>query len=106
MQRYDAERRPVMDEVTLRNRALGPEAGMQLVEERAPNGFTRIEDVISRSELESIAKSFSVAASLVARSRRSHAMFGMGQSGRTNAAMLRRMSALPLEASKFRCAGK
>jgi 2-polyprenyl-6-methoxyphenol hydroxylase-like FAD-dependent oxidoreductase len=64
LQRYDAERRPVMDEVTLRNRALGPEAGMQLVEERAPNGFTRIEDVISRSELESIAKSFSVAASL------------------------------------------
>src|SRR5215831_3574215 len=64
LQRYDAERRPVMDEVTLRNRALGPEAGMQLVEERAPNGFTRIEDVISRSELESIAKSFSVAAGL------------------------------------------
>jgi hypothetical protein len=40
------------------------EAGMQLVEERAPNGFSRIEDVISRSELESIAKSFSVAAGL------------------------------------------
>jgi 5-methylphenazine-1-carboxylate 1-monooxygenase len=50
--------------VTLRNRALGPEAGMQLVEERAPNGFTRIEDVISRSELESIAKSFSATAGL------------------------------------------
>jgi 5-methylphenazine-1-carboxylate 1-monooxygenase len=64
LQRYDAERRPVMDDVTLRNRDLGPEAGMQLVEERAPNGFTRIEDVISQGELESIAKSFSAAAGL------------------------------------------
>jgi 2-polyprenyl-6-methoxyphenol hydroxylase-like FAD-dependent oxidoreductase len=64
LQRYDAERRPVMGEVTMRNRALGPEAGMQLVEERAPNGFTRIEDVISQGELESIAKSFSAAAGL------------------------------------------
>jgi len=57
LQRYDAERRPVMDDVTLRNRDLGPEAGMQLVEERAPNGFTRIEDVISQGELDAIAKS-------------------------------------------------
>jgi 2-polyprenyl-6-methoxyphenol hydroxylase-like FAD-dependent oxidoreductase len=64
LQRYDAERRPVMDDVTLRNRDLGPEAGMQLVEERAPNGFVRIEDVISQGELECIAKSFSVAAGL------------------------------------------
>jgi 5-methylphenazine-1-carboxylate 1-monooxygenase len=64
LQRYDTERRPVMDDVTLRNRDLGPEAGMQLVEERAPNGFTRIEDVISQGELESIAKSFSAAAGL------------------------------------------
>src|SRR5438876_8720575 len=30
LQRYDTERRPVMDDVTLRNRDFGPEAGMQL----------------------------------------------------------------------------
>ena len=64
LQRYDAERRPMMDGVTVQNRSLGPEAGMQLVEERAPNGFARIEDVISHAELESIAKSFSAAAGL------------------------------------------
>src|SRR5260370_38451510 len=61
LQRYDTERRPVTDDVTLRNRNLGPEAGMQLVEERAPNGFGRIEDVISQGELECIAKSLWVA---------------------------------------------
>jgi hypothetical protein len=34
------------------------------VEERAPNGFVRIEDVISRHELDSIANSFAAAAGL------------------------------------------
>ena len=64
LQCYDAERRPVMNDITLRNRRFGPEAAMQLVEERAPAGFARIEDVISREHLERIAKSFSVAAGL------------------------------------------
>jgi 2-polyprenyl-6-methoxyphenol hydroxylase-like FAD-dependent oxidoreductase len=61
---YDAERRPVMNDITLRNRGLGPEAAMQLVEERAPHGFDRIENVISREELDSIAGSFAAAAGL------------------------------------------
>jgi 5-methylphenazine-1-carboxylate 1-monooxygenase len=61
---YDATRRPVMNDITLRNRSFGPEAAMQLVEERMPNGFVRIEDVISRHELDSIANSFAVAAGL------------------------------------------
>jgi 5-methylphenazine-1-carboxylate 1-monooxygenase len=64
LERYDAERRPVMNDITLRNRRFGPEAAMQLVEERAPNGFARIEDVISRAHLEEITKSFSAAAGL------------------------------------------
>jgi 2-polyprenyl-6-methoxyphenol hydroxylase-like FAD-dependent oxidoreductase len=62
--RYDAERRPAMNEVTLRNRRFGPEAAMQLAEERAPNGFERIEDVVSRQELETVVASFSSAAGL------------------------------------------
>ena len=62
--RYDAERRPAMNDITLRNRNLGPEAAMQLVEERAPNGFARIEDVISRHELDAITNSFAAAAGL------------------------------------------
>jgi 2-polyprenyl-6-methoxyphenol hydroxylase-like FAD-dependent oxidoreductase len=61
---YDAERRPAMNEVTLRNRRFGPEAAMQLAEERAPDGFDRIEDVVSRSELEAAVASFASAAGL------------------------------------------
>ena len=62
--RYDGERRPAMNDVTLRNRNLGPEAAMQLAEERAPNGFTRIDEVISRRELDAIVASFAAAAGL------------------------------------------
>jgi 2-polyprenyl-6-methoxyphenol hydroxylase-like FAD-dependent oxidoreductase len=62
--RYDAERRPAMNEVTLRNRRFGPEAAMQLAEERAPDGFERIEDVVSPQELETVVASFSSAAGL------------------------------------------
>jgi 2-polyprenyl-6-methoxyphenol hydroxylase-like FAD-dependent oxidoreductase len=61
---YDAVRRPVMNDVTLRNRQFGPEAAMQLAEERAPNGFARIEDVIPRAELEAISSGFLAAAGL------------------------------------------
>lgn len=61
---YDSERRPAMNDITLRNRGFGPEAAMQLVEERAPNGFAGIGDVISQEELDRIASSFSMAAGL------------------------------------------
>jgi 2-polyprenyl-6-methoxyphenol hydroxylase-like FAD-dependent oxidoreductase len=64
LKRYDAERRPAMNDIILRNRNLGPEAAMQLAEERAPNGFARVEDVISQHELDIIAKSFATAAGL------------------------------------------
>jgi 2-polyprenyl-6-methoxyphenol hydroxylase-like FAD-dependent oxidoreductase len=61
---YDRSRRPVMNDITLRNRNFGPEAAMQLAEERAPNGFANIEDVIPRAELEQISRSFQQAAGL------------------------------------------
>jgi 5-methylphenazine-1-carboxylate 1-monooxygenase len=64
LRRYDAERRPVMNDLILRNRRFGPELAMQLVEERAPAGFVRIEDVISREELDATIQSFSIAAGL------------------------------------------
>jgi 2-polyprenyl-6-methoxyphenol hydroxylase-like FAD-dependent oxidoreductase len=64
LHRYDAERRPVMNDITLRNRRFGPEAALQLVEERAPTGFARVDDVISREALETIAASFNAAAGL------------------------------------------
>jgi 5-methylphenazine-1-carboxylate 1-monooxygenase len=62
--RYDADRRPAMNDIVLRNRNLGPEAAMQLAEERAPNGFSRVSDVISQNELDVIARSFAAAAGL------------------------------------------
>ncbi|MBR0939374.1 flavin-dependent oxidoreductase [Bradyrhizobium jicamae] len=62
--RYDAERRPPMNGIILRNRNLGPEAAMQLAEERAPNGFAQISDVIPPHELDEIVTSFATAAGL------------------------------------------
>ncbi|MHC2332832.1 flavin-dependent oxidoreductase [Bradyrhizobium sp. USDA 4454] len=62
--RYDAERRPTMNDLILRNRNLGPEAALQLAEERAPTGFERINDLISRNELDAIVTSFATAAGL------------------------------------------
>jgi 2-polyprenyl-6-methoxyphenol hydroxylase-like FAD-dependent oxidoreductase len=62
--RYDAERRPAMNDVALRNRRFGPEVAMQLAQERAPDGFDRIEDVVSRQELDAAVASFSSAAGL------------------------------------------
>jgi hypothetical protein len=53
-----------MNDITLRNRNFGPEAAMQLAEERAPGGFKDIENVILRAELESISRSFQQAAGL------------------------------------------
>ena len=53
-----------MNDITLRNRSFGPEAAMQLVEERAPNGFVRISDVISQEEMDFISNSFTTAAGL------------------------------------------
>ena len=61
---YDAKRRPAMNEVTLRNRSFGPEGAMQIVEERAPNGFARIEDVISEEEMREISQVFQATAGL------------------------------------------
>ena len=52
---YDAIRRPATAQIVLINRANGPEQVMQLAEERAPDGFANIHDVISQEELEAIA---------------------------------------------------
>jgi 2-polyprenyl-6-methoxyphenol hydroxylase-like FAD-dependent oxidoreductase len=62
--RYDRKRRPVMNDIVLRNRRLGPEGVLQLVEERAPNGFDCIDDVVSRAEIDAISRSFAAAAGL------------------------------------------
>ncbi len=58
LQAYEAERRPVTSGIVLANRKNGPEQVMQLVEQRAPNGFARIEDVLSPAELEDAAAGY------------------------------------------------
>jgi 2-polyprenyl-6-methoxyphenol hydroxylase-like FAD-dependent oxidoreductase len=64
LKRYDTERRPIVNDIVLRNRDFGPEGVLQLVEERAPNGFDRIDDVISQQDIKAFAASFSSAAGL------------------------------------------
>ncbi len=55
LQRYEQERLQPTARIVLSNRKQGPEECMQLVEERAPDGFTNLHDVISQAELEEIA---------------------------------------------------
>ncbi len=55
---YEAERRPATARIVLANRGNGPEQVMQLVEERAPGGFGRIEEVLSAEELEGTAAAY------------------------------------------------
>ena len=56
--RYDEIRRAATSEIVLANRSQGPEAAMQLVEDRAPEGFARIEDVAGADELAAIAERY------------------------------------------------
>jgi len=52
--RYEADRRETTAKIVLANRGNGPDQVMQLAQERAPDGFRHIHDVISQDELESI----------------------------------------------------
>jgi 2-polyprenyl-6-methoxyphenol hydroxylase-like FAD-dependent oxidoreductase len=58
LEAYEAERRPATARVVLLNRQVGAEKCMEIVHERAPQGFKRIEDVISERELEAIAERY------------------------------------------------
>ncbi len=55
---YEADRRPATTKIVLANRANGPDQVMQLVEERAPQGFGRIEDILTTAELEDVAAGY------------------------------------------------
>ncbi len=55
---YETERRPATGKIVVANRANGPEQVMQLVEQRAPDGFSRIEDVLTPAELEGTATGY------------------------------------------------
>jgi 2-polyprenyl-6-methoxyphenol hydroxylase-like FAD-dependent oxidoreductase len=55
---YDAVRRPATAAVVQANRELGPERCMDIVEQRAPEGFANLHDVITEQELAEIARSY------------------------------------------------
>jgi 2-polyprenyl-6-methoxyphenol hydroxylase-like FAD-dependent oxidoreductase len=55
---YDAERRPPTAGVVLANRQDGPEQCLEIVEQRAPDGFVDLDAVVSRAELEEIARRY------------------------------------------------
>jgi 2-polyprenyl-6-methoxyphenol hydroxylase-like FAD-dependent oxidoreductase len=77
LEAYERERLPVMNKVILRNREFGPSIIMEMAEERAPNGFTDIEAVIPRRELEEIALSFKVTAGFDPESLNKRASFSV-----------------------------
>lgn len=58
LQAYEAERLDKTAKIVLSNRQQGPEIVMQMVEERAPNGFQHLSDVISQAELEEVASRY------------------------------------------------
>jgi hypothetical protein len=55
---YEDDRLPATSEVVLRNRLGGPESVIDEVERRAPDGFSRLEDVIDAAELEAVVSSY------------------------------------------------
>ena len=55
---YDAERRPMTAEIVLNNRKGGPERVIDVLEERAPDGFTDIDAVASHAEREAIVRGY------------------------------------------------
>jgi 2-polyprenyl-6-methoxyphenol hydroxylase-like FAD-dependent oxidoreductase len=60
--RYQNERIAAMNDMIIRNRSLGLEVILQAAEERAPQGFAHIHDVLTQDELESTALDFKKAA--------------------------------------------
>jgi 2-polyprenyl-6-methoxyphenol hydroxylase-like FAD-dependent oxidoreductase len=58
LSRYEEIRREATSKIVLANRGQGPEIAMQVVEDRAPDGFARLHDVIGEDELRAIADKY------------------------------------------------
>lgn len=59
LEAYDAARRPAMEKLVHSNRSGGPERVIDMVEERAPDGFTDLAAVATHAELEAVVKGYS-----------------------------------------------
>jgi 2-polyprenyl-6-methoxyphenol hydroxylase-like FAD-dependent oxidoreductase len=55
---YDQARRPATAAVVLANREVGPEQCMEIVEARAPDGFTDLDAIITQAELAELSDSY------------------------------------------------
>lgn len=55
---YEAERRPATSKIVHANRGDGPDIVMDIVEERARDGFENLDDVLNKTERETIAASY------------------------------------------------
>jgi 5-methylphenazine-1-carboxylate 1-monooxygenase len=55
---YESIRRPATSAVVLSNRQVGAELPMEIVAQRAPDGFENIADVVSREELEEMSSRY------------------------------------------------
>ncbi len=58
LQRYEGARLPATVAIVEANRGLGPEVPMQLVHERAPDGFDEIDAVITRAEIDEVTEAY------------------------------------------------
>jgi 2-polyprenyl-6-methoxyphenol hydroxylase-like FAD-dependent oxidoreductase len=61
---FEAERRPATAQIQAANRRMGPERAIDVVHQRAPDGFRDIRDVASLEELAEIARGYSAIAGL------------------------------------------
>jgi 2-polyprenyl-6-methoxyphenol hydroxylase-like FAD-dependent oxidoreductase len=59
---YDAERRPMTTEIVLNNRKGGPERVIDVLEERAPDGFDDVDAIASHPEREAIVRGYATIA--------------------------------------------
>lgn len=56
LKKYEQERLPPTAKIVMANRANGPDHVLQLAEERAPDGFANVYDIIPKEELEGIGR--------------------------------------------------
>ncbi len=77
---YDAERRPATAAIVAANRLVGPEKCMEIVEERAPGGFTNLEEIVSTAELEEISRAYKLTAGFDPETLNSRASFSVRSS--------------------------
>jgi 2-polyprenyl-6-methoxyphenol hydroxylase-like FAD-dependent oxidoreductase len=79
---YDTQRRPATAAVVLANRQVGPEQCMEIVEQRAPDGFTDLHAIISTEELEAISRRYKQTAGFDPRVLNERPSLSVGRAGR------------------------